>query len=468
VGPGAGPGGPEALLAVIRLAFEAGTLVVQGCAEVPCEGFVADPRAGGLRAPAHRYRALVEALRREGTPYDDQARSFAPLTGLRPPLRQPFPHQVTALAAWEQHGRRGVVELPTGAGKTTLALFAIARTARPTLVVVPTIELLGQWQRELRDQLGIEAGLLGGGARELRDVTVSTYDSAALQIEFLGARYGLVIFDEVHHLPAPSYRVIAEGSLAPFRLGLTATLARQDGGEAIVERLVGPVVHRTAIGELQGRFLAPYEVKQVEVALEPDEQQAYDAARGEWLTFLRGSGISLSEPGGFARLLALGARSQEGRSALAAYRLQRRLAFSSRGKLRALFEVLLAHRPQPALVFTDDNETVYALSHQLLLPALTHRTLPLERRRLLGELADGKLAALLTSRVLNEGVDVPEIEVGVVLSGSGSPREHVQRLGRILRHRPGKRATLYEITTRGTAEGRVSERRRAHAAYGGA
>lgn len=453
---------------MIRLAFEAGTLVASGAAELPVAGFVPDPRAGGLRAPAHRYRALVEALRAAKTPYEDHARVWAPLTGLATPKLQPFPHQRAALQAWEAAGRRGVVELPTGAGKTLLAVLAIARAQRPTLVVVPTIELLGQWQGVLQEQLGVPVGLLGGGAKDVQPITVATYDSAALQIEFLGHRFGLLVCDEVHHLPAPSYRMIAEGALAPYRLGLTATLARADGGEALVQQLLGPLVHTTSITELSGTFLAPYDVRTVEVPLEPDEQAAYDTARGTYLSFLRGSGVQLGSPEGFARFLALAARTPEGRQALACYRLQRKLAFSSRGKLRALFDVLMTHRPQPVLVFTDDNEAVYALSHALLLPALTHRTVPAERRRLLHELATGKIAALLTSRVLNEGVDVPEIQVGVVLSGTGSVREHVQRLGRILRPRPGKRATLWEITTGGTAEAGVRERRRAHAAYGGA
>src|SRR5690606_23970407 len=113
----------------------------------------------------------------------------------------------------------------------------------------------------------------------------------------------------------------------------------------------------------------------------------------------------------------------------------------------------------------DDTETVYRLARALLLPSLTHHTPLAERKALLAAFSTGALPVLLTSRVLNEGIDVPDARVGVVLSGSGSVREHVQRLGRVLRKRPGKRAVLYEVVTRGTTEGGISERRRQHGAY---
>ncbi len=125
----------------------------------------------------------------------------------------------------------------------------------------------------------------------------------------------------------------------------------------------------------------------------------------------------------------------------------------------------MKHREDRVLVFTDDNETVYTLARRLLLPAITHHTPVPERKTLLAAFASGELPVLLTSRVLNEGVDVPDARVGVVLSGSGSVREHVQRLGRILRQRPGKRALLYEVCSAQTAESGISERRRQHRAY---
>jgi superfamily II DNA or RNA helicase len=226
-------------------------------------------------------------------------------------------------------------------------------------------------------------------------------------------------------------------------------------------------VHRTGIEALQGRYLAPYEVHRRELPLLPEEQIAYDTARARYLGFLRRNGIAVSAPGGWARFVAESQRTEEGRAAFRAYREQRRIALTSAVKIDALWEVLARHRDDRVLVFTEDNETVYALAHRFLLPALTHQTPLPERKALLAAFAAGELPVLLTSRVLNEGVDVPEASVGVVLSGSGSVREHVQRLGRILRHLPGKRAVLYEICSAGTAESGISERRRQHPAYGG-
>jgi superfamily II DNA or RNA helicase len=332
-------------------------------------------------------------------------------------------------------------------------------------VVVPTIDLLVQWQRVLAEHLGVEVGMIGGGSHERRPITVTTYDSAAAQMEFLGRDFGLLVCDECHHLPAPAYRFIAEAALAPFRLGLTATLARADGGERAALELLGPLVHQVGIERLEGEYLAPYEVRSVPVSLSDEEQARYDTARSLYLTFLRTCGVDLRRPDGWAQFIAKAHRSEEGRAAYRAFREQRRIAVTSSAKLEALWQILIEHSEDRVLVFAEDNETVYALSRLFLVPAITHQTRAPERKRLLEAFAGGELRVLLTAKVLNEGVDVPEASVGVVLAGSGSVREHVQRLGRILRKRPGKRAILYEVLTEVAAELNISERRRQHAAY---
>jgi superfamily II DNA or RNA helicase len=451
-----------------ELHFEGGTLVAP---TLPADAVLArlfqkDARTGVHRAPAYLYRDAVLRLRALGLPFEDRARRFEPLPLALAQPPTPYPHQAAALEAWKRAGGRGLVELPTGSGKTLLAVLAIAHVQRPTLVVVPTLDLMAQWQGVLQKHFGQPVGLLGGGVSDRQPLTVTTYDSAALQTEFHGNRFGLLVCDECHHLPAASYRFVAEGSLAPYRLGLSATLARTDGGERLCEELLGPLVHRSEIDELQGRYLAPYEVRREEVALEPAEQQQYDAARARYLAFVRKAGIHFGSPDGWAHFLAESQRSEEGRAALRAYREQRRIALTSRAKVAVLWRILLEHREERTLVFTDDNDTVYTLARQLLLPALTHHTPVPERKALLAAFASGELPVLLTSRVLNEGVDVPEARVGVVLSGSGSVREHVQRLGRILRKSPGKRALLYEVCSAQTAESGISERRRQHRAYG--
>jgi superfamily II DNA or RNA helicase len=170
-------------------------------------------------------------------------------------------------------------------------------------------------------------------------------------------------------------------------------------------------------------------------------------------------------PDGWGRFLMLSSQSDSGRRAFTAYRRQRAIALAAPGKIAVLARLLHAHRGDRTIVFTEDNATVYAISRRFLLPVITHQTKVKERSRILAEFNEGKLTAVVTSKVLNEGVNVPEANVAVVLSGSGSVREHVQRLGRILRKGKDKRAILYELVAAGTGEERTSEKRRDHSAY---
>ena len=134
--------------------------------------------------------------------------------------------------------------------------------------------------------------------------------------------------------------------------------------------------------------------------------------------------------------------------------------------MRLLEELLRRHHQDRIIVFTNDNATVYDISRRLLLPAITHQTDLTERKKLLTAFKNGALRTLVTSRVLNEGVDIPSANVAIVLSGTGTVREHVQRLGRILRKAEGKRAVLYEVVVAETAEEQTSRSRRKHIAYG--
>jgi len=127
--------------------------------------------------------------------------------------------------------------------------------------------------------------------------------------------------------------------------------------------------------------------------------------------------------------------------------------------------LLRRHKKDRVIIFTNDNDSVYRISRRFLVPAITHQTDAKERKEILSRFNEGIYPCLVTSRVLNEGVNVPDVNVGIILSGTGSVREHVQRLGRILRKQPDKRATLYEIVTANTVEQYVSERRREHDAY---
>ncbi len=451
-----------------RFRFEAGTLVLENVppAHIP-DGFVFDERIRRWRGEALRYHDLVLGLHRARIPYEDRARAYEPLGRPHRSARSPRPYQREAVEAWWRAGRRGVVVLPTGAGKSYVAELCIARADRSTLVIAPTIDLIGQWHDALRRAFGAPIGVLGGGQHELQIITVATYDSAWIHMERYGDRFGLVVFDEVHHLPGPSVRAAAEHCIAPFRLGLTATPERPDGEHSALGELVGPIVYRREITELAGDFLADYTTELLEVELLPEERERYDRCRATYRAFVESHGIRMGR-GGWQRFLQVASRSEEGRRAFRAWRESRAILQQAAGKLELLEELLARHAGRRTLIFTHDNATVYRISRRLLLPSLTHETPGAERRALLAAFRDGTLPVLVTSRVLNEGVDLPSAEVAIVLSGTGTVREHVQRLGRILRKSPGKTAILYEIVVAGSSETYISQRRRDHVAYGGA
>jgi len=249
--------------AVLTLRFDDGTLLLEGAE--PHLGLVGDlvtwdPRVKAHRARAGDYQRLVRAVHGKAD-YADEAKAYAELQ-LRESEPMPMrPYQRAALEAWEGNKRRGVVVLPTGAGKTYVALKAMLSAQRSTLVLCPTIDLVQQWASDLERRLGIEVGRYGGGERELRDVTVSTYDSGILIMPSKGNRFGLLVCDECHHLPAPVTAQAAQACLAPFRLGLTATPERSDGSHSALAELLGPQVHRVDITELEGGYLASYQAE---------------------------------------------------------------------------------------------------------------------------------------------------------------------------------------------------------------
>jgi superfamily II DNA or RNA helicase len=453
---------------VVRLRFDAGTLLLHGLGrDALPPGVLWDERVGLGRAPAALYHDLVLRLRDDGATLQDEARAYAPLQRAHHAPRTPRPYQREAVDAWRAAGRRGVIILPTGAGKSFVAELCIAAADRDALVIAPTLDLVGQWYDQLVRAFGEPVGILGGGHHELAPITVATYDSALAHVDRYGDRFGLLVCDEVHHLAGASYRRIALGSLAPFRLGLTATLERPDGQHHVIADLLGPVVYRREITELSGEFLAPYRTEVVRVHLSAADRRAYEDAEANWRGFVAEQGIKLAGANGFSAFLGACARSARGREAHAAFRRSRSITDGAPAKLRVLSELLRRHKGSRTLIFTNDNATVYEISRSLLLPAITHQTDIKERRALLRAFADGSLPTLVTSKVLNEGVDVPAAEIAVVLSGTSTVREHVQRLGRILRPREGKQAVLYELVAVDTRDERTSARRREHAAYGG-
>jgi len=422
-----------------------------------------DDRIEKFRIRGQDYRPLVEALQKQGVTFTDGAKGFTPLELQSQLVKTPYPHQEEALLAWKRAGRQGVVVLPTAAGKTYLAQLAMACTPRSTLIVVPTLDLMHQWYAQLEAAFpGVELGLLGGGSHDRTAVLVATYHSAAIQAETLGDRYGLLIFDECHHLPTDFFRVIAEYAIAPYRLGLTATPERADEAHEDLNQLIGPIVYRKAPGDLSGQALADHEVRQIKVSLDPEERDRYDQAINIRNQFLQSANIFLGSLEGWQDFIRASAQSAAGRRAMLAHQEAKAIANGTTGKLRVLAELIETHHPERILIFTNDNATVYRIAQDFLIPALTHQTPVKERHAILQRFKSGDYGAIATSHVLNEGVDVPDARIAIILSGTGSTREYVQRLGRVLRkgNQAHKLAILYEVVAEATSEERTSERRR--------
>jgi len=448
----------------VRLDFEDGTLRIESDRESdpPLDGLPgveADPRSETARAPAHLYAPIRDLLGELDADVDDGV--FAPGSLALSTAYELRDYQREALDAWLDSNRQGVLELPTGAGKTVIALAAIAAVGRPTLVVVPTIDLLEQWQGELEREFEVPIGRLGGGEQRVEDLTVGTYDSAYLRADDLGDRFGLVVFDEVHHLGAEGYQDIARLMAAPDRLGLTATFERPDGAHEAIRDLVGPRVSDLDVDALAGDHLAPYEIRRIEVELTPEERAAYDEAQGTFLDYVRTSNISFSSGSDYLQLVKRSGTDPDAREALLAKQRARELMMNADNKRHQLARLLERHQEDRIIVFTAHTELVYRLSERFLLPAITNETGAAERREILQRFREGTYSRIVAANVLDEGVDVPDANVAVVLSGSGSEREFTQRLGRILRPKDdGGRAVLYELVSVETAEERVAERRR--------
>jgi superfamily II DNA or RNA helicase len=442
---------------LLTLHYDKGTILIWGDLRIPYASW--DPRAKAFRAMALYYRDITDYLNRSRIAYVDKVMDPLPIPELTCRLKlRDYQHQ--ALEAWHRSGRRGTIVLPTGAGKTVIAIKAISDLQCPAIVVVPTLDLVEQWRTRLSEEFGLEVGVYGGGENVLRPLTVSTYDSAYLRVEELGNRFPFLIFDEVHHLPAPGYSQIAEMFASPYRMGLTATYEREDGLHRELPRLVGGKVFELSVEDLAGRHLSPYTLHKIFVDLMPEEQAEYDKHYSIFRDYLRSRDIILRSPEDFQKFIIRTGRDREAREALLARNRALEIALNSQAKIETLRKILEENPQDRTLIFTQHNQLVYRISREFLIPAITHKTPKDERMEALRGFKEGKYRVLVTSKVLDEGVDVPDASLAIILSGTGSTREFIQRLGRVLRKRTGKKARLIEIVSRETVETRISWRRR--------
>jgi superfamily II DNA or RNA helicase len=440
---------------MLRLWFDKGTLILKGEAGTPYGKW--DPRVGCYRIKAHHYRDVLEYLAESKLQVEDKVPMLPPLEQLKSnvALRN---YQNEALNNWCKARNRGVLILPTAAGKTFIALKAIQQLKVQTLIVVPTLDLIDQWKKRVKDYLNLEAGAVGGGENTLRMVTVTTYDSAYIHAEQLGNKFMLIVFDEVHHLASKGYIQIAEMYTAPYRMGLTATYERSDQRQSLLSQLIGDPVYSVGIEEIAGH-LSPYTYEKISVELTPQEQQIYKSQMNIFRSFLQQRKITLRSAADFQKFIMTTGRDPKAREALLARNRAIRVAVNSEAKLNVLAQQLETYKNEKILIFTLYNDLVYSISLRFLIPAITYQTSREERREILLNFGSGKYPVVVTSQVLDEGVDVPDASVGLVLGGTGSNREYVQRLGRLLRKKESKIARLIEIISKETMEVCTSRRR---------
>ena len=323
-----------------NLRYDNGTIVVTGMTHVPFAS--ADPRTGGMRAQALYYRNIVEFLKQSEIVCDDYVLELIPSPNIlidnkkvHLTLRE---YQQKALDNWIKVGKRGCVVLPTGAGKTIIGVRAIEIVNSASIVIVPTIDLMDQWTSVISKYFpDTKVGNLGGGIDDIEPITVSTYDSAYLRASVLGNKFALMIFDEVHHLAAPGYRTIAEQFASPFRLGLTATIEREDALHKDFPKLVGGVVFQAYSSELaRNKHLAPYEIERRQIDMLPEELEEYNKNFVTYQICLKKIGLKMQYAGSFRRLIMMSGRSKAAREAILARNKAMDIALNSRAKIEEL------------------------------------------------------------------------------------------------------------------------------------
>lgn len=427
--------------------------------------WVFDDRDHCFRTDAVHYSSVIGRLKASlAGDLDDQVPQWSGLhltARQTPPLRD---DQREAGEAWINGSGRGVIVMPTGTGKTVVAIDRMIRCGTSTCVVAPIRDLMYQWHDRILSATGIDAGIIGDGVHRVSPISVTTYESAAIHGPRLGNRFGLVIFDEVHHLAGHWRADAARMSAAPMRLGLTATPPVDEMRSQTLRELVGPVLYDQPITAARGQTLADYRVKRIAVQLDAEGRERYRALSAHVQHFV----VQRREidPGfRWDQIFKLSASDPEARACLRAFRQKRRIEERAAEKLRVLEDLFRLHAGEPVLVFVGSNAMARDVSMRFLVPCLLSHCGKRERADLLGGLADGRYRALVANRVLDEGVDLPTVNVAIVIGGSASSRQATQRLGRVLRKGRGDDAILYEVVTAETGEVQRSRTRRRSEAF---
>ena len=448
--------------AVTELRYDKGTILLNGDFHTPYAVF--DPRINRYRALGIHYPEIIDYFKRNKIDYVDRVRNYIiPLN--RNQFKETYElreYQKEAWKRWIIHGMKGCIILPTGAGKTIIALHAILKTNASTLVIAPTLNLMEQWFGALENILKVrnQIGKLGGGYEDIKSITITTYDSAYLKSSYLGNKFEFLIFDEVHHLASDKYSLIGEQFISPYRLGLTATIEREDGKHMNIYKLVGKIVYSKNFYELsQDNYLSKFRLKKIKVEMLPDEILQYKQRIFRYNQLLKEAKIFY--PIRLERLIMLSGNNSNLRKALLLRNEAVDIALNSYAKIVELEKILKHHAIEKTIIFTVHTKLAYIISDRFLVPVITHRTKNEERNEILEKFKKGLYRVIVTTKVLDEGTDVPDANVGIILSGTGSKREFVQRLGRLLRPKKDveNMANLIEIISSDTSEIFTSNRR---------
>jgi superfamily II DNA or RNA helicase len=441
--------------------FQGGTLVLQSSEEIQSVPAPFQWIKDRWRCEAYHYHAVLPWLQEQHI--RNSVARWHNLDLTLHDTREAHDYQRAAISAWQEAGRRGSIVLPTGAGKTFVAVHAIYQVKVPTVVLVPTIGLVYQWYALLTNAFQTEIGVYYSHEKHVCPITVTTYHSAGDLIAEYGNTFKMLICDEVHHLPAKTWGEAALMTPAPFRLGLTATYPEeqeQSGERWQLTDLIGPIVYTQRLETLVGKQLAQYRTQRIRVDLTAEERVAYNAAYEIYTGFARERSLRRTHgPHWLQELMRLSAFDPQARRALLARQQLWKIVAGCQGKFQVLEALLREHTGERILVFTESNAVAYSIAQRYFIPVISHETGVAERKHVLDAFQDGRYSVVVTSKVLNEGIDVPEAKVAIVLGGGASKREYIQRLGRILRKKEALQASLFEVLVRKTVEeGKVQRR----------
>lgn len=357
-------------------------------------------------------------------------------------------YQKEAIDVWKEK-RSGVIALPTGAGKTIIGIAAMGEVKKSTLIVTFTKDQMLQWRDSIFKFTNAnknEVGLFYSQEKTIKPITITTYHTAYRHMNELLGKFDLLIIDEAHHLPAEKFKLIALKCLASRRLGLSATPVREDGKHEELFKLMGGLIYFKTPQELiQKGYLAPYELIQIKVDLTPEEKIKYKSLLTQFKSLSNGKKVSE-----LIQLVKKG--DQKAIEAIKVYSEMKKIVNLAKNKIKVLDQIIEKENGNKILIFTQYIEQAEEIARKYNAFLISGKLSKSEREKVLKTFKSIKSGILVLTTVGDEGLDIPDANVGIIVTGTGSRRQFIQRLGRLLRPNNGKVAKLYEIVTKGTSE----------------